>query len=305
MATTYLDQFYVMDPGNPPASGTALTPAKFAIVDSNDDNLLTSNGIDSIDGSLVNNVWVGDTINLRYPDGSTQQVTGVTFYLADGRAVFTPSDGTVLESATFLSSTWVSQATQVPVGTLGPPCFLPGTMIATPDGERRVESLSAGDLVITKDAGAQPILWAGNQTVLGCGISAPVHFTTGTIGNNRPLRVSQQHRVLLSGWKAELYCGTPEILVPARHLVNGTSIRLVPDAEVTFHHLMLKRHHILLSDGAETESFLPGSSILDVNPRLAAQIAAACRRAGLESNYSTWQTARKVARPAEIRCLAA
>ena len=302
---TYLDQFYVMDPGNPPAGGTALTPVKFSIVDSNNDNWLTSNGIDSIDGSTVNNVWVGDTINVRYPDGSTQTISGVTFYLADGRAVFTPTDGTVLEPATFLSSTWVNSSTQAPVSSLGPPCFVAGTMILTPNGEAPVETLREGDQVMTQNAGVQPILWAGRRVVLGRGVCAPVRFAKGAIGNDRELRVSQQHRILLSGWKAELYCGTDEILVAAKHLVNGGSIRLEPCTEVSYHHLLLRGHHILTSNGTATESFFPGDSLLDGDPRLSAQIAAAITRAGLPQRQSSWSTARKVASRSEGMCFAA
>ena len=302
---TYLDQFYVMDPGNPPAGGTALTAEKYSVIDSNDDNWLTSNGIDSVDGSTVTDVWVGDTITVEYPDGTTQTITGVTFYLTDGRAVFTPTDGTVLESATFLSSTWVTSATQVPVGNLGPPCFVSGTMILTPTGEMPVEALREGDFVMTRDAGAQPILWAGSRTVLGRGVCAPVHFAPGSIGNDRALCVSQQHRVLLSGWKAELYCGVDEVLVAAKHLVNGLSVRLEPCGEVSYHHLLLHEHHILTSNGVATESFFPGDSILDGDPRLSAQIAATVARAGLSPCYSDWSTARKVACRSEVMCFAA
>ena len=40
-------------------------------------------------------------------------------------------------------------------------CFMPGTMIATPDGEASVESLAIGDLVKTTDGPAVPVRWIG------------------------------------------------------------------------------------------------------------------------------------------------
>ena len=44
-------------------------------------------------------------------------------------------------------------------------CFMPGTMIRTPDGEVAVETLKRGDLVLTADNRAEPVAWIGRQTV--------------------------------------------------------------------------------------------------------------------------------------------
>jgi hypothetical protein len=38
-------------------------------------------------------------------------------------------------------------------------CYAAGTAIATPDGERAVETLVAGDLVLTTSATARPVKW--------------------------------------------------------------------------------------------------------------------------------------------------
>lgn len=305
MATTYIDQFYIIDPANPPAAGTLLDPVQLSIVDRNDDNWLSTGARDRIDGQRINQVWVNDQVTVTGLNGVTKTITGVTFYLADGRAVFTPADGSILHNATFVTSSYVTSATQTPVSTLGPPCFVAGTRILTPEGEKPVEWLRAGDLVLTKDGGARPILWAGSRTVVGRGNCAPVRFAKGAIGNRRTLWLSQQHRVLLSGWKAELFCGAPEVLATAKHLLNGSSIRLEPRQSVSFHHLLLDAHHIIVSDGAETESFFPGDSILEAEPLLAAEIAAALEGRAMAMPRHAWQTARKVARATELRCIAA
>ena len=82
-------------------------------------------------------------------------------------------------------------------------CFARGTMIRTPEGERRIEHLRQGDLVVTLDSGIQPIRWIGSRTVRASGAQAPVRFARGTIGNDRDLLVSPQHRMLLSSrWAA-------------------------------------------------------------------------------------------------------
>ncbi len=163
-----------------------------------------------------------------------------------------------------------------------PPCFARGTMIETPDGPVAVEDIQAGDLVVTKDNGAQPVRWIGSRRVPGKGNRVPVVFQAGTIGNDRDLTVSQNHRVLLSGWKAEMLFGETECLVAAKSLINGETIYQRPCAEVEYFHILFDRHEIIFSDGAATESFLPGtvglcsldhdlrSEILDLFPELGA-----------------------------------
>ncbi|MGD9916433.1 MAG: Hint domain-containing protein [Paenirhodobacter sp.] len=305
MATTYIDQFYVMDPANPPAAGTLLDPVQLEITDRNNDDWLSTGARDRIDGQKINQVWVNDTITVTGLNGVTHTITGVTFYLADGRAVFTPTDGSILHNASFVSSSYVTSATQTPVSSLGPPCFVAGTRILTPAGERPVEWLRPGDEVVTQDAGARPILWVGSRSVAGTGAGAPVRFAPGAVGNRRALLVSQQHRMLVTGWQAELHCGASEVLVAAKHLVNGTTIRLMPCATVSYHHLMLDAHHLLTAEGAASESFFPGDTILEGDRRLAAEIAAVSRALGPGNCPQRWQTARKVARGAELSCVAA
>ncbi len=147
-----------------------------------------------------------------------------------------------------------------------PPCLTPGTMIATPDGARAIETLKAGDLVLTRDAGAQPLVWVGALTVPGSRLRMepqfrPVRISAGALGPGVPSRdlvVSQQHRMLITGWQAELMAGCPEVLVAARHLVGRPGIRIDEQAaEVTYLHLLFDRHHLIWADGAETESFRP------------------------------------------------
>ncbi|MBB97762.1 MAG: 2,3,4,5-tetrahydropyridine-2,6-carboxylate N-succinyltransferase [Rhodobacteraceae bacterium] len=143
------------------------------------------------------------------------------------------------------------------------PCFAAGTMIAVPGGEKPVETLVAGDLVLTRDDGPQPIRWAGQRQVAAEGAMAPVRIDAGTFGAHRPLTLSPQHRVLVQGSLAELLFGETEVLVAAKHLVNDRTVRRMPGGEVTYVHLLFDRHQILLSEGLETESFLPGPQATD------------------------------------------
>lgn len=128
----------------------------------------------------------------------------------------------------------------------------------TPDGPRAVADLQAGDAVRTLDHGAARLIWTGQQRVQGTGPNAPVRFATGAIGNHAPLLLSQQHRVLMRTPLAELLFGHPEVLIPARALVDGGDVRLTPAAHITYVHILLARHEVLWAEGAECESLLLG-----------------------------------------------
>ena len=273
MPTTYTDQFYVIDPGNPPARGTELTVQTFDFVDQDTNGFISPSGDDSFDGSDITAVWVNDTIRVMI-DGVRVTITGVTFYTADGRAVFTPTDGTVLEDATFLRSTFVQTSTQIPVGAFGPPCFAAGTLIETPDGPVPVEALRPGDLVLTRDNGAQTVRWAGHRRVSGRGTFAPVRFAPGAWGNARALLVSPQHRMLVTGWRAELYFGADEVLVAAKHLVNGDTIHVAPVDWVDYHHILFDGHEMVMAEGLVSESFHPGDYIMMADAGVRAELLA-------------------------------
>lgn len=144
------------------------------------------------------------------------------------------------------------------------PCFADGTMIQTPHGPVAVEALKDGDLVDTFDDGPQPLL-----RVLSRRLSPkmlfdqpdlrPIVFQPGAAGNSRTMRLSPQHRVMVSGWRAELYFGTEQVLVPAKSLVNATTVSVAPpDHGVTYFHLLFASHQLVFSDGAVSESLFPG-----------------------------------------------
>ncbi len=138
------------------------------------------------------------------------------------------------------------------------PCFVAGTLIATPLGPRAVETLGPGDLVLTRDEGAQPVRWSGARQVAAVGALAPVAIAAGTFGGHGALRVSPQHRVMIRDAVAELLFGEAEVLVKAKDLVNGSSVQVIEGGDVTYVHLLFDRHQVIWSEGLATESFLPG-----------------------------------------------
>lgn len=156
-----------------------------------------------------------------------------------------------------------------------PICMATGTLVRTDSGLVAVEHITAGDLVFTRDHGLQAVRWSGARTVKCMGQFAPVRFEAGAIHNTRPLVLSQQHRVLVEGWQAELLFGESEVLVPAVHLLNDHNIRLVKAGHVTYHHLLLDTHAVIETEGVWTESLHPGAEALNaLLPLARAEIAA-------------------------------
>ena len=142
-------------------------------------------------------------------------------------------------------------------------CFATGTMIRTPHGDRRIEKLSEGDLVLTLDSGPQPIRWIASKTVRATGALAPVRFARGVLGNDRDLFVSPQHRMLLSGRHAGSALGRDQVLAPAIALVDDIQVAVAFGGMVTYRHMMFDRHQVVIANGAPSESFHPGGIALD------------------------------------------
>ncbi|MGD9861784.1 MAG: Hint domain-containing protein [Pseudodonghicola sp.] len=150
-------------------------------------------------------------------------------------------------------------------------CFTPGTRLETPGGMRAVELLREGDLVLTRDNGPQPVMWTGRRRITGARLYVmphlrPIRLRPGALGIERPdqeLVVSPEHRMLVRGRAARALFNSDEVLVAARDLINGsTVIRDHAMREVTYVHLLLPKHEILVANGVETESFHPANADL-------------------------------------------
>jgi len=140
--------------------------------------------------------------------------------------------------------------------TITAPCFAEGTMIATAAGERPVEALRAGDLVATlsgRGAWFKPVRWVGHRRIdlarhAAPEAVAPVLVLPGALGPgvpSRPLRLSPDHALMVE-----------DVLVPAGLLVDGLHVlRLPATGRITYFHVELDAHDILLAEGAPAESY--------------------------------------------------
>lgn len=156
----------------------------------------------------------------------------------------------------------------------GVACFARGTRIDTAQGPVPVETLAPGDRLRCVDGRLQPVLWVGSVRVRLGGANrrfAPIRFQPGALGPGlpaRPLDLSPSHCVAIRDYRAELLLGVETALVPARLLVNGTSIAPVRGLRaVEYWHVLCPEHALLRAEGVAAESFLPGDCADRAFPR--------------------------------------
>lgn len=135
--------------------------------------------------------------------------------------------------------------------------FIRGTRITLHDGRQMpIEDLSVGDRVLTRHAGAQPVRWIGQSTLRATGAFAPVRIKAGTLNNTRDLIVSPEHRLFIYQRSDAIGAGRRELLVKARHLVNGVTVTVEDGGFVDYFQLAFDEHQIIYAEGIAAESFL-------------------------------------------------
>ena len=165
---------------------------------------------------------------------------GINLYLGDG--------------SVGADSSFVSLVT--PPDSVVTACYTTGTRIRTADGERPVEDLAVGDLIVTAFGDLRAIVWLGHRTV-DCRRhprpreTFPIRIAAHAFGQDKPARdlcVSPGHAICV-----DVMGG---VLVPAGALVNGTTIVPVEVDTVTYWHVELEQHDIILAENLPAESYL-------------------------------------------------
>jgi hypothetical protein len=141
--------------------------------------------------------------------------------------------------------------------------FATGTMIVVPEGERRVEELEKGDLVVTLDHGVQRLQKSLRRHLNFLKGDDPCHkpieFKPDALGFGVPrkrLVVSPQHRMLVQNPEGD------QVLVPAKALTEREGIRVMKGCrKVSYVHLVFARHEIVKAHGCWSESFYPGTYV--------------------------------------------
>ncbi len=132
-------------------------------------------------------------------------------------------------------------------------CFAAGTRIEGAFGPVPVEALREGDLVRNFAGQLVKVRWLGHRRTDLARHKRPhdvmpVRVRAGAFGDLVPARdlvLSPDHAVFVDGR-----------LVPIRYLINGQSIVQESRKSVTYWHVELERHDVILAEGMPCETFL-------------------------------------------------
>ena len=135
--------------------------------------------------------------------------------------------------------------------------FSRGTNITMSSGAQRpIEELQVGDKVLTRDDGGQVIRWIGQHTVRAVGDFAPIVIKAGTLNNTNDLLLSPDHRLFIYQRRDALGAGRSEVLVKARHLVNGDTVTQQDGGFIDYFQLLFDQHEIIYAEGIAAETLL-------------------------------------------------
>jgi ELWxxDGT repeat protein len=255
---------------------------------------------DGVDADGESGLWVSDGTA-----AGTRELTGI----ADASTNFQPSALTVIGNEIYFNAIdaegndglWVTDGTVGGTTELTPisdanegfypsnftqlvSCYATGTRIRTLRGDVAVEDLAVGEMVVTHDGDTAPIIWIGRREV-ACETHPapasvrPVRVLAGAFGLGLPTRdlvLSPDHAVFADG-----------VLIPIRYLINGRTVVQEPATRITYWHVELPRHAVLLAEGLAAESYLEtgqrdafanGGAAVRLHPDFAARVreAQAC-----------------------------
>ena len=202
---------------------------------------LTNIAIGAIRGETYAGNAAGGTLTLQEATGSIALLfagdyTAQDFALAAGPQAFSTSPPSVV------------------ITDAAAPCYAEGTMLLSDRGEVAIEHLRLGDRLVTPLAGGTaPVRWLGRRSV-ECRRHPhparvwPVLVRAHAFGLGRPdraLHLSPDHAVFIDG-----------VLIPVRLLLNHATVVQVPVARVTYWHVELPHHAVILAHGLPAESYL-------------------------------------------------
>jgi hypothetical protein len=238
-----------------------------------EDNIVAGSGDDVIDGGegddMIRTGSGSDTVVLAgdfgndviadfRPGTDVLDLTAFTGITALDQLTFTEEGGNTIITAAGLTGSITVQGVGAAElrdnASVEVACYLEGTQILTPKGERPIESLAIGDEVINADGATRAIKWIGYRSFsarflrLGSRM-LPVTITAGALADNVPRRdltVSPGHSVLIDG-----------VLVNADLLINGeTVLRRMPGPVITYVHVELETPDAIIAEGVASETYV-------------------------------------------------
>ncbi|AKS46514.1 Hint domain-containing protein [Octadecabacter temperatus] len=128
-----------------------------------------------------------------------------------------------------------------------------GTTVMTLDGEKAVETLKAGDRIITRDSGMAILRETRSQKVH----VASIQIKAGSLGHTRPeddMIVGPDTLVHIRDWRAKALFGADVATVKAKRLIDGEFVSEVEAKTMTVYELIFEKQHIVYADGLEVAS---------------------------------------------------
>jgi len=236
----------------------------------------------NVDSQNKEALWITDGTVANTTELSTLSVSGsgnTDIVVVGNKAFVSEAYGILITDGTVAGTSYISQTPDLGAlvaiggGASELACYCAGTRIKTSRGDIAVEELSVGDVMPTQLAGLKSIIWIGHRRV-DCRRHPkpdsvwPVRVCAGAFGDRVPRRdlfLSPDHAVFVD-----------DVLIPIKRLVNGTTIAQVSVDEVTYWHVELERHDVILAEGLPCESYLDngtrnafdnnGGSIVQMHP---------------------------------------
>ena len=145
------------------------------------------------------------------------------------------------------------------------PFFTPGTLVETPSGERPIQELGTGDVVLNKKGVAVQIRWKSSamlnyHELYGNSHLLPIFIQKSALGRNLPERdmaVSQNTWLDAESCNGASLFLTDEDRVPAKKLIDGRGIRRADPDALTYIHVHFDRHEVIKANGLWVECYSP------------------------------------------------
>ena len=182
-------------------------------------------------------------------DTNSTSLVGITDTLANTTAAQSSGES-------FATLATAAPGTVIRGVAFAPVCFAQGTRIRTVRGDVAVEALCVGDVVMTAAGDERAIRWLGHREV-DCrrhpraNEALPVRIAAHAFDEGRPAR-----DLVLSPGHSVCVDMLGEVLIPVSALINGSTIVQEEVDSVTYWHVELDAHEVILADDLPTESYL-------------------------------------------------
>lgn len=133
------------------------------------------------------------------------------------------------------------------------------TPVLTAQGYRKIGTLQPGDTVVSSSGDIVPILSVFKKVTPAFGSFAPVRLRAPYFGLQSDLVLAGTQRLIADGSDVEYTFGRDQVLIPAKHLINGTAAIAQPaHGLMTYFQLLLPEGEAFIASELALESLFIG-----------------------------------------------